>query len=176
MSLCIKNARMVELLTLTPDAPYFAEAVAVYTEYVPSQAAHHHAKFFEAHSQRPDYTGLVARLDDVTVGIAFGSACVPGQWWHDRVAAQVGADHPALQQAWTLTQLNVLKAYRNRGIGTILHDAILRRQPYEKLLLSTQMRNSAAQRFYRRHDWHILHPGFVFSRGDEPYMIMYRRL
>jgi hypothetical protein len=169
---------MIDLLPLTDNAPYFDDAVAVYTDYVPSEAVNHHARFFRSHMQRPDYHGLVARLTQTqkVVGIAFGSACLPGQWWHDKVAAQTGADHPALQQAWTLTQLNVLKEHRNQGIGERLHHAIIERQPCRKLLLSTQLHNRGAQRFYRRHGWHILHPGFVFSQGDVPYMIMYRWL
>lgn len=161
----------VELHALHPHTADFEGAVAVYAEYVGSTVEAHRA-FFLSHAQRRDYVGIVAKVGPQVVGVAFGEASLPGQWWHDVVARHVGASHPALQEAWVLTQLNVLQAYRDRGIGGDLHDAIIDRQPYHHVLLSTQQRNLAAQRFYKRRGWFVLHPGIVFSQGDEPYMIM----
>lgn len=166
----------VELLPLTADAPYFNQAVAVYSEYVTFGTMASHRTFFSEHTQRRDYHGLAACCDGQIVGLAFGSRSQRGEWWHDKVAHRVGAKHPALQSAWVLTQLNVLAAYRNQGVGARLHDAILAQQPYHKLLLSTPVANAGAQRFYRRRGWHVLHSGFVFSNGDEPYAIFHKTL
>lgn len=161
----------VELRPLRQNSPEFEGAVAVYAEYVDS-LPRFHRNFFLDHMQRRDYLGLVAKQNEQVVGMTFGTASLTGQWWHDIVARHVGDEHPALQDAWVLTQLNVLTAYRNLGIGAQLHNAIVEQQPYRHLLLSTQKSNLAAQRFYKRHGWFILHPGIVFSRGDEPYMIL----
>ncbi|MGJ3239619.1 MAG: N-acetyltransferase family protein [Anaerolineae bacterium] len=165
----------VELLALTVRSPHVLEAVQVYHEYAEGElSAQEH--FFRSHMRRPGYAGLLAKVDDKIVGLAFGSTSMPGQWWHERVASQVGHEHPALQDAWVLTQLNVLRAYRNRKIGATLHDALIAKQRHMRLLLSTQVSNRGAQRFYQQHGWQCLHAGFKFSASDEPYQIWHKTL
>lgn len=166
----------LKLLPLTPRATYLHQAVAVYNEYVPGEIRFQR-HFFRSHMERPGYVGLALGLErgDI-VGVAFGSRSLPGQWWHECVAGRVGAQHRALQAAWVLTQLHILSAYRNRGLGGYLHDAILMRQPATRVLLSTQVSNRAAQRFYARRDWQVLHPGFMFVEGDEPFMVLCKTL
>lgn len=163
----------IELLPLATDSAYLEDAVAIYAEYI-GDAPHHHSAFFHSHTKRAGYCGFVARVDERIVGVAFGSCSVVGQWWHDKVAQHVGKLHPALQEAWVLTQLNVLAAYRNQHIGTMLHNQILTKQPSRNVLLSTPVANVAAHRFYKRHGWHVLHGGFSFLAGDEPYAIFHK--
>lgn len=161
----------IKFLPLHATSPYLMDAVHIYNEYISAELAYQE-HFFRTHMRRPGYAGLVAQMDEVIVGVAFGSDSLNGQWWHDRVATHVGDEHPALQNAWVLTQLNILAEYRNRKIGVQLHDAIIAKQSQANLLLSTQVANHAAQRFYKRHGWSVLHDGFVFSSGDEPYKIL----
>lgn len=165
----------VDLLPLNSKSPYFIDAVNIYNEYIPGEMEYQE-HFFRSHMRRPGYVGLLAQIDDKIVGVAFGSESLPGQWWHERVASHVGREHPALQDVWVLTQLNVLKAYRNRKIGERLLHHITREQKCKRLLLSTQVANISAQRFYRQRGWQVLHEGFTFSSGDEPYKIMHKNL
>ncbi|MEO1290521.1 MAG: GNAT family N-acetyltransferase [Chloroflexota bacterium] len=165
----------LELLPLNSSSPYILDAVRIYNEYIAGELDYQE-HFFRSHMIRPGYVGLLAKLDKKIVGVAFGSFSLAGQWWHDRVTTYVGREHPALQEAWVLTQLNVLKAYRNCKIGAQLHDTIISKQKRHNLLLSTQVANRDAQRFYKRYGWHILHKGFQFSSGDEPYQILYKTL
>lgn len=164
-----------EFLPLTYDAPFVLDAVKVYNEYIHGDLEHQE-HFFRNHMRRAGYVGLVARVNTHVIGVAFGSLSLAGQWWHDKVATHVGAKHPALQSAWVLTQLNVLSDYRNDRIGTQLHNLILQRQKCSNLLLSTQVANKAAQRFYKRHCWQVLHEGFQFSAGDEPFKILHKTI
>lgn len=120
----------------------------------------------------PDFRGLVALLDGRVVGMGFGARFVVGNWWCDKVAAQVGARDPALQDAWVLVELGVLEPYRGRGIGSILLTRLLELQPCARALLSTQVANTGARRLYERHGWQYLHSGFVFAEGQEPYVVM----
>jgi len=165
----------VRILAFDAQSPHFEAAVAVYSEYAPGHVDFHR-HFFVEHTQRPQFMGLIAEVESQIVGVSFGSRCVPGQWWYDNVAAQVGTAHPALQNAFELTQLNVLAAYRNAGIGGLLHDTLLARQANPQALLSTQVANRGAQRFYKGRGWQILHPGFAFSKHDEPYAILHKVL
>lgn len=165
----------VDLLPLNPKSSHVLVAVKIYNEYIPGDLDYQE-HFFRTHMRRPGYVGLLARLDHKIVGFAFGSFSLPGQWWHERVSTHVGRIHPALQDAWVLTQLNVLQAYRNRKIGEILHNHIITKQTRKHLLLSTQVANPGAQRFYKRLGWRVLHTGFNFSQGDEPYKILHKTL
>lgn len=165
----------VKLLPLNRKSPYIIDAVRIYNEYIPGELDYQE-HFFRTHMRHPGYIGILAQVDDKIVGLTFGSDSLPGQWWHERVASNVGREHPALNNAWVLTQLNILKAYRNRQIGEILLHKVSKAQKRQRLLLSTQVANIAAQRFYLRHGWQVLHQGFRFSSGDEPYKILCKNL
>lgn len=132
--------------------------------------------FFRHHADYPDYRGVIALLGTERVGFAFGTRSEPGQWWHDKVCERIGSQHPALQNAWVLTELGVLAAHRNQHIGGLLHDRILRLQPSPNVLLSTQVDNDGARRFYERRSWHYLHQGFHFQPGRSAYVIMHRNV
>ncbi len=154
-------------------SPYFEAAARVCAEVFGDECANS-LRFIEKYTRYPGFLGLAALTGEQVVALGFGISARPGQWWHDKVAAQIGYDHPALQNAWVLTQLGVLAPYRNRGIGGRLHDALLRRQPCRRLLLSVAAHNIDAQRFYERRRWRVLHTGLIFIQSDAPYTIMSR--
>jgi ribosomal protein S18 acetylase RimI-like enzyme len=164
-----------ELLSFQYNSRFLLDAVAVY-QTVWDRDPDDSLFFFRKHSRFPSFRGFVARLNGVVVGTVFGTASLPGHWWHDKVAEQVGAEHPSLQDAWVLTELAVLEAYRNQGIGGLLHDRVLRDLPLTYALLSTQADNLGARRFYEQRGWTYLHTGFAFHHGRPPYAIMQRRI
>jgi ribosomal protein S18 acetylase RimI-like enzyme len=161
----------IKLQPLNSQSPYLDDAIAVYNEYVPGDVRYH-AHFFKTHMQRQDYIGFVAQWQQRIVGFAFGSRAMRGQWWREKVAWEIGDKHPALENAWILTQLNVLKDFRGQGIGGLLHDTLVKQQPCPQMLLSTQVSNKGAQRFYFKRGWTVLHKGFAFATGVEPYMVL----
>lgn len=165
----------VELLSFQHDHKLLREAARIY-QIVWDRDPEDSQIFFRKYARFPHFRGYIARINGITVGTIFGTASLPGQWWHDKVAEQVGEQHPALQDAWVLTELAVLEAYRSRGIGGLLHDHVLRDLPLKTALLSTQADNSGAQRFYRQRGWSYLHSGFPFHPGRPPYVIMMRWL
>lgn len=132
--------------------------------------------FFRKYARYAHFIGYVASDRGHVIGMGFGTISETGQWWHDKVAERVGDDHPALQDAWVLTELAVLEAYRNRQVGTALHDRILKAQPFPNVLLSTQANNLGAKRFYERHGWEYLHKGFPFQQGRLFYCIMHKEV
>lgn len=162
----------VQLLPFSRRSSLLQDAVGVYTR-VWSRNTADSLIFFRKYAEYQHFHGYVAVVRSRVVGMAFGTESVPGMWWHDKVAQQVGQDHPALQSAWVLTELAVLEGYRNGGVGARLLRRVLAEQPFPNALLSTQQHNRAAQRFYQRHGWDYLHPGFAFHRGHDPYVIMH---
>jgi ribosomal protein S18 acetylase RimI-like enzyme len=163
----------VKIIPYHYRSPLMQEAVRIYVQ-VWHRDPEDSLVFFRKYAQMEHFHGFVAQLDGNIVGMAFGTESKDGQWWHDKVAAQIGAKHPTLQDAWVLTELAVLPPYRNYKIGSLLHDHVLAAQPFPNVLLSTQVSNTGAQRFYERHGWDVLHPGFLFNRGSEPYAILHK--
>jgi hypothetical protein len=45
-----------------------------------------------------------------------------------------------------------------------------------RALLSTEVANTGARRLYTRNGWRLLHPGFVFSPGQQPNVVMAREV
>lgn len=169
----------VALASLAPGEPWFAEAVSLYLAALahgPNETVAIISDFFTRYAALPDYQGRVALRDGRLVGFGFGALSQPGNWWHDNVAREVGADHPALQDAWVLVDLAVAPEVRRQGIGAALMETLLAAQPHPRALLSTQVANTTARRLYETHGWTYLHPGFTFTGGTEPYVIMRREL
>lgn len=121
-------------------------------------------------------SGYVALIGTCVAGMGFGARSLPGQWWHDRIASEIGADHPALQDAWVLVDLAVRLAYRNQGIGGMLLETLLASQPCPRTLLSTEVANAGARRLYERTGWRYLHPGFIFTPGQQSFVVMGREI
>src|SRR5579863_9317193 len=162
--------------TLAPfdaKSPYLDDAVWIYMETWPADSEQVRS-FISHYAGYPDFRGQVAPIEDKVIGMGFGVRSFPGNWWHDRVAAKLGADSPALQDAWVLVDLAVLEIYRGEGIGSALHNALLQNQPCPRALLSTEVKNSGARRFYERHGWHYLLTDYVFREGDEPFVVLSR--
>ena len=128
--------------------------------------------FFRKYTQQTDFLGYIACVENQAVGFAMGTASQEGQWWHDKVAKNIGDNHPALIDAWVLIELGILEDYRHQQVGTILHNHILSIQPYPNALLSTQVNNIPARKFYEKYGWYYLHYGMVFNKNREQYCIM----
>lgn len=164
-----------DIVPFTPQSTLLYDAVRVYAT-VWQRDAEESLLFFRKFASLPDFVAFIARREKQVVGMAFGTASLPGQWWHDKVAARVGEGHPAFQRAWVLTELAVLQSCRNQGVGAALHDRIVVAQPMPNLLLSTQVDNVGARRFYARRQWRILHAGFAFIQGNTQYVILHKHI
>lgn len=165
---------MIEIVKFHHHSNRFLDAVRVYQTVFQDFNFAGSIQFVRKYTHYAHFHGLLALNGDKAVGVAFGTKSEPGHWWHDKVAEQVGYNHPALQNAWVLIELGVLEAYRGQGIGTELHNTIIQCHRLPNLLLSTQKANHGARRLYERLGWRYLHPGFAFHAGSEPYAVMYR--
>ena len=161
----------LEVEGVQPGSPLWDPFVAVFCAVFPREAETAPG-FLRRYAGLPGYLGLLARADGNAVGMAMGVKVERGNWWVERVAQQLGADHHALQDAFCVVELGVLESFRGRGIGGVLLHELLGAQEHPRAVLSTEVSNIAAQRFYERHGWTVIHPGFVFTPGQEPFCVM----
>ncbi|HZC07401.1 MAG TPA: GNAT family N-acetyltransferase [Ktedonobacterales bacterium] len=135
---------------LQPGTLLFDDAVRLYLTIWPGDTQGV-SDFFTRYAALPDYHGFVALHGGALAGFGFGTRSLPDAWWHDRVTAQVGAEHPALYDAWVLVDLAVAPAHRGKGLGGALMETLLAAQPCPRALLSTEVGNATARRLYERH-------------------------
>jgi ribosomal protein S18 acetylase RimI-like enzyme len=166
----------VQLQAYTHRSPLLDEAVRVFTAVWPGRAPAVTRNAFARYANYPDFRGFAAIDDGVMVGFGFGVRSRLGGGWHDQVAARLGADHPALREAWRLVELAVMEEHRGRGIGGDLHDAVLGAQPCPRTLLSTYVTNYLARAMYMRRGWYVIDPAFHFRQNTLPYVILAKEL
>jgi ribosomal protein S18 acetylase RimI-like enzyme len=160
----------------TRASPFLDDAVQIFVQTWPGYAPLSARASFVRCAGRRDFRGLVAVSDGTVVGFGFGARSYPGVWWHNQMANQLGPEHPALCDAWQLVELAVLEAYRGRGIGGRLHDALVEAQPCPRMLLSTYAINARARAIYERRGWYYLHTAFTFPHDAHSYVAMAKEL
>jgi ribosomal protein S18 acetylase RimI-like enzyme len=165
----------IKLEAFDGTSPGLHEAVDIYVQ-VWQRNPEASLLFFRKNTRLEHFRGYLARVRGRAVGMVFGTISEPGQWWHDNVTLHLGTAHPALQNAWVLSELAVLEPYQGNGIGSRLHDAIVAAQPADNMLLSTQKANQNARRFYENRGWSYLHNGFSFNPNRPHYVIMHKHV
>ena len=128
------------------------------------------------HVDREGFRALVARDADTgrIVGFAYGYATAPGQWWHEQVArAMTSAQLERwLLGAFELVEFAVAPHAQGQGLGSQLHDGLLRDLPYRTAVLSTMQAETTALQLYRKRGWVTLLDRFIFPGGARSYLIM----
>jgi ribosomal protein S18 acetylase RimI-like enzyme len=106
------------------------------------------------HAPRRDFRCVVGLEAGEVLGFAYGYTGEPGQWWHDRVVAQLGAAAAEwATEPFEVVTLAVRPAAQRRGIGGRLHDALLTGLSNRTALLSVWDTGIPALRLYRRRGW-----------------------
>lgn len=127
------------------------------------------------HAERDGFRAVIGRGPDGTLaGFAYGYRGGSGQWWHDLVAAALGADGSTRWLSpghFEFVELHVRPDLWGRGIGGRLHDALLAPEP-GPAVLSTQQDNHRALGLYRRRGWEVIVPEIDFGAGYPPFCVL----
>ncbi|MBI2761536.1 MAG: GNAT family N-acetyltransferase [Chloroflexi bacterium] len=134
----------------------------------------------DQHARRAGFRLFVAReeADGAIVGFVYGHTGKRGQWWHDTVT---GGMSRAMADRWLsdymeFVELAVLPSEQGRGIGGLLHDAVLEGIPYRTAALSTIDVETNALHLYYKRGWVDLLRDFRFPGVADPYRIMGKEL
>jgi hypothetical protein len=141
-----------QYLVVAPDSHVMATAAAAYAKtwaYLPEKEK----EFVEA-SERGGFVCLLAVVDDETLGLALGATSRSGEGWHDRLAAVIGADHPALGDAFVL--LDATARGGDPAVLAGLAQALRRTVPHRYLLAAAPPYVEMAADFFRDLGWRHL--------------------
>jgi ribosomal protein S18 acetylase RimI-like enzyme len=126
------------------------------------------------HSRNQDFRLCVASVDARVVGFAYGYTSVAGGWWRETVTAELDRAQAEywFDDCFELAELAVVPEHQRCGLGRRLHDALLTDLPHRTSVLSTQMENEPATRFYVQLGWSVVRSNFAFPNRPHPYFIM----
>ena len=171
------TVRECTLETLSTSNTLLVDAVKVHTK-VSRKAWAGSYHFFKRAEEAPDFRGLAALVEGNVVGTGFGYRAKAwfGNWWYEKVAEQLGADNPILQDAWQLVTLDILETGRDLNVAAALHDALLHAQPYSHAILSLEADNRNGRKFYEQMGWQYAHPNLILKVGEPHNVLMYKKI
>ncbi len=163
-----------ELLAYDAGSPYLEQVMQLFCRTWNRDMGSTRRYFVDFAMQQPDFLGRLIVQREQVLAFAFGTRSLPGQWWHDRVTAQLGKSYPVFQDAWVVTELAVAASHRKQGLAKRLMAELMSGQPASNILLSTQQYNTAARQLYEGLGFVYLSENFVFRSGESPFVIMHR--
>ena len=130
------------------------------------------------HLERRGLRGVAALDGQRLVGISYGYLGEPGQWWHDHVAAAMGADlaRTWLTSAFEVCELHVRPEHQGTGLGRTLLEDLLADTGAATAVLTTPDRETRARRFYRIGGWQDLVLGLRFPGDPRTFAVLGKRL
>jgi ribosomal protein S18 acetylase RimI-like enzyme len=153
----VSGRLLPEILWVFGGALGFARGssrVANFAETVTQHAGHPGFKAFGAFNLR-------GRL----VGFSYGYTSQPGLWWREQVSARLSPEQRAdwFTDAFELAELHVHPSAQGHGLGSQLHDRLLRSQAHRTALLSVMHRSQRARQLYARRGWQVIVEEVRFS-------------
>ncbi|MCI3277665.1 GNAT family N-acetyltransferase [Streptomyces cylindrosporus] len=116
----------------------------------------------------PGFAAVVAYLDDVPVGYAYGCTLQPGtRWWNGlRTAVPKGATEETGSRTFALSELMVVERVRGTGLAGQIHDELLRGRPEERVTLLVERDHPKVRALYEA--WGYEWFGEVLPFPDAP--------
>lgn len=114
------------------------------------------------------------RTDGRLVGFVYGMPNDRGHWWSTVVEPYLRGrgQHGWLENSFVITELHVLPAYQNRGIGRALITTITDSAAEPRSILSAIDVESPARGLYRSLGYTDLARQVLFPSAPKPYVVM----
>jgi ribosomal protein S18 acetylase RimI-like enzyme len=160
--------------------PHRQEVEELWRLVFPATTDERLAEILPRHAGRRGFRFLAARDEEGTLaGFTYGYRGGAGEWWHDQVAAALGADGTSrwLEPGhFELVELGVRPDLRRRGLGRRLHDELLAPLDAPTAVLSTERDNEPAIALYRGCGWQVIVDELDFGPGYPPFVVMGKAL
>jgi ribosomal protein S18 acetylase RimI-like enzyme len=185
----VTRAPARQLVQLGPGdlADRLNEALHLYVAAMgyPSSTARHRRTLWLEHVRRPGWRA-VGWLDTAgtLLGIAYGYAGGPGQWWFEEVRRGLAGAGPDAQEwlhdYFELTELHVHPGAQGHGLGEGMLRALLAGAESSRVLLSTPEYGTQAPgrawRLYRRAGFRDVLRDHRFTGDARPFAVLGREL
>lgn len=113
------------------------------------------SSLWDRHRTRAGFRLTLARERGQLLGFAWGYTGERGQYWPDLISREMGSRVDGwIGGHFEFVELAVIPEARQRGIGALLHDALLAAVPHARALLATTDHiDDPAVRLYRSRGW-----------------------
>ncbi|MGO2931402.1 hypothetical protein [Microbacterium sp.] len=128
---------------------------------------------------KPHFRLRLTWRDQRVIGLALGTAVSSGDWWRDRVVAQLPddtADEWFGDETFAVVELATSLAHRRSGVAGALLSSLLEGLPYPTAVLSAYGEAESAQRFYRANGWQELATGLRLGESPDLCLFGMRRM
>ena len=131
---------------------------------------------FKRHMMYEGFRGTIC-LDeeDEPIGFAYGYASLPGQYYHELLSSHLKVDlsNEWLTNCFEFVELCVHPSMRQLGIGTLIHEHLLKNMPYKTGVLTTQQSNLAARKLYEARGWIVIADSFLPNQKTKERYLIY---
>ncbi|ROO82544.1 acetyltransferase (GNAT) family protein [Actinocorallia herbida] len=123
----------------------------------PFYSAERAAERIRGYAAAPTFEIVIARIDGVPIGQAFGYGLITGRWWEGLTPTvelpEDFTDERGGGRTFAFTELMVLPERQGQGLAHALHDELLRGRAEERATVLTREDNRSAQAAYARWGW-----------------------
>lgn len=127
------------------------------------------------HTSYENFKGIVAVSDvNEIIGFAYGYQSVEGQYYNHLLREALSSKQVDqwLQDCFEFVELAVHPDYRQKRLGTTLHNCLLGGISNRTSVLTTQVSNHNARSLNDKLQWSNIMEPFHPSKDDVPYVIM----
>jgi ribosomal protein S18 acetylase RimI-like enzyme len=164
-------------------SPLKADLVSIYREafqappYEKSRAEiDEFMHFLPIHAAQPGFRLLLAIESETqkVIGFTYGRSVTARLPWNDLVKPSLrSADLSKwLKDAYQVVEMAVHPEAQGQGVGSQLHDRLLKDLSHRRAVLSTMTAETPASRLYLRKGWKVLVDELVVPDVPRPYCVM----
>lgn len=130
---------------------------------------------FQKHMRRDHFTGCLVRDgQDKVLGFSYGFVGMQGDWWHERVRANLSSDDAIfwMPDSFEIAEVAVDPRFNGCGIGTLLVTELRKATNAATVLLTVRCDNLRARKLYERLGFEFLIESLYFPGDDYLYAVM----
>lgn len=150
--------KIIEYKKFIPSDISTKEAAKLYSKVWGTEPSNFQERFIR-HQSYPRFFAIGAYAEGVLVGLVYGYASQPGQYYHDKLAEALEEKPEWLNEMMELVELLVEPDFQGHGIGKQLV-ATWQNPLHGRILLTTKEENVESHQFYEKLGFEVIEKDF----------------